>query len=92
MSEARTEKEAIYDEKISPLMAEILTLCKEHNINMAMTFSLGLDPEEGENLYCTSVLPCDKSDEEGYERVNECRAVMHPEPQFMAITITTSPK
>jgi hypothetical protein len=87
--EARTPKEAIYDEKISPLMAQILSLCKEHKINMAATFSLDYDPEADETLFCTSVLPCDESDEKGYERVNECRATMYPQPQFAAFTITT---
>ena len=87
--EARTPKEAIYDAEISPLMAQIIKLCKEHKINMAATFSLGMDPEAGETLFCTSILPADKEDEDGYERVNECRATMHPQPQFAAFTITT---
>ena len=87
--EARTPKEAIYDEKISPLMVEILKLCKEHKINMAVTFSLGIDPEEGETLFCSSILPADEEDADGWKRVNECRAVMYPEPQFAAFTIIT---
>jgi len=87
--EPRTPKEAIYDEHISPLMAQIIALCKEHKINMAATFSLGLDPEEGENLFCTSILPADEEDEEGHKRVNECRATMYPQPEFSAFTITT---
>ena len=87
--EPRTDKERIYDEKISPLMTQIITLCKEHKINMAATFSLGMDPEEGETLFCSSILPADKYDEDGYKRVNECRAVMSPEPHFAAFTIIT---
>ena len=31
-------KEAIYDEKIAPLVNEILALCKEHEIPMFATF------------------------------------------------------
>lgn len=87
--EPRTPKEAIYDEKISPLMAQIISFCKEHDINMAATFSLGMDPEADENLYCTSILPCDESDEKGYERVNECRRLMYEQPQFAAFTVIT---
>jgi hypothetical protein len=87
--EARTPKEAIYDAEISPLMAQIIALCKEHKINMAATFSLGIDPEEGENLFCSTVLPADESDEDGYERIQECRATMYPRPHFSTVTITT---
>jgi len=88
--EPRTEKEAVYDEQISPLMAQIIALCKEHKINMAATFSLGFDPEDGETLFCTTIQPADKEDEDGYKRVNECRATMYPQPQFAAFAITTT--
>lgn len=87
MTEARTEKEAIYDEHISPLMAQIIALCKEHKINFAGQFSLGIDPNEDETLWCATVLPMDQSDEEGFQRVKELRRVMYPRALVLALTI-----
>jgi hypothetical protein len=82
-------KEPIYDEKISPLMAQVIAICHEHKINMAATFSLDPEAEEGP-LFCSTVLPVDKDDEVGFQRVNELRRVMYPKPSFMAFTITHS--
>jgi len=88
MTEARTDKEAIYDEQISPLMAQIIKICQANNINMATTFSLDYDEEADETLFCTTVLPLDESDEVGMKRIVECRKAMYPpSPHFTAITI-----
>lgn len=84
-------KEEFYDEKISPLMAQIIDLVKEANINMAATFAL--DPnEDGEVLFCSTVLPLDEADEDGMKRIRECSAVMYPKPTFMAFTIHSGGK
>ena len=91
-------KEAAYDEHISPLIGQVIGLCKEHGINAAMTFALDhrgeeSDTEEGvdEPLYCTTVLPVDESDAKGYARVVACRKVMiPPSPPFIAMTIRTA--
>lgn len=48
-------KEEIYDEKISPLMKEIIGLCKAHGI--AMIASFALPTEEDTGLCCTTCLP-----------------------------------
>lgn len=80
-------KEAFYDKRISPLMKRVIALCKKANINMAATFAL--DPkEDGDLLFCTTCLPLDKGDQEGYEKVEEIGRLMSPSrPSFMAITI-----
>lgn len=83
-------KEAAYDELISPLIAQVIALCKEHKINAAATFLLDHD-EDGEPMCCTTVLPVDKTDEPGIERIEACRRVMRPQPQFAAFTIRTGP-
>lgn len=44
-------KEKIYDEKILPLMSQIIAICKEHQIAMHATFSFG------DKNYCTTHLP-----------------------------------
>ena len=70
-------KEYAYDALIAPLMNEIISVCKAHNINMAATFVLDPNPDEDDRpLCCTTVLPVDKEDEAGYRRVMECRRVM----------------
>ncbi|AMU07318.1 hypothetical protein A2T82_13915 [Burkholderia cenocepacia] len=47
-------KEHVYDELISPLMAQILSVCKDHKIAMLASFSI--PTEEDPELACTSAL------------------------------------
>lgn len=47
-------KEQAYDEKISPLMAQIIAICKEHQIPLLATFNLQNDDEDVMN--CTTAL------------------------------------
>ncbi len=62
--------EPIYDEKIAPLMAQIIAICKERNIPFLATFQLtdqAYEQEEdngGNPLYCTSVLQPEGCDEQ----------------------------
>lgn len=47
--------EAVYDEKIAPLMAEIIAICTEHNMPMLASFAFrGYD--DGSNDLCTTAL------------------------------------
>lgn len=55
-------KEQIYDSEISPLMKQIIGLCKEHGIAMVASFDIGHDGEgpNGEDcsrLTCNTLLP-----------------------------------
>ncbi|MCY1367298.1 hypothetical protein D9M69_542270 [compost metagenome] len=49
-------KEAIYDEQISPLMQKILEICKEHKLAMVASFHCDTGEEDGHDLICTSAL------------------------------------
>lgn len=82
-------KEPFYDERISPLMTQIIELCKEARINMAAQFSLGHDEEADSTLFCTTVLRnVDPDDEKGVERMTKLRREMYPpHPSFAAFTI-----
>lgn len=51
-------KEQIYDSQISPMMAEIIKICKANNIPMLASFYLPND--EDPDLYCTSFLSRDE--------------------------------
>lgn len=84
-------KEAAYDEHISPLMTKIIALCKEHKINMAAQFVLDRNDED-EPLYCTTVLLADPNDDKGHARIMQCRRVMYPSSGLAAITITGGSK
>lgn len=51
-------KEQVYDEKIVPLMAQIIDICHEHNIGMVADFEIPND--EDQDLWCcTSGTPGD---------------------------------
>lgn len=50
-------KEEIYDEKIAPLMQQVLEICMANNIAMISDFEIPSD--EDPNLCCTSHLPGD---------------------------------
>lgn len=49
------DKESVYDERISPLVQQIIEICKEENIPFIMDFALR-DGEGDENLYCLSAI------------------------------------
>ena len=47
--------ENIYDAEIAPLMAKIISICKEHKLPMFATFLYASDGENDD--YCTTNLP-----------------------------------
>ena len=59
-------KEQVYDEKISPLMAQIIKECHEHKISMVCTFSIPND--EDPDLECTTALVGDEFGSPDYHR------------------------
>ncbi len=87
-------KEAVYDNQIAPLMAQIIALCKEHKINMIADFCLGPEADAdadgfGQDVFCTTSLPVDASDEAGVKRVNDVYRVLRPRSVFAAFTVIT---
>ena len=65
-------KEEIYDEKISPLMGQIIAICQQHGIAMLASYSIPNGEDEG--LCCTTHL----ADETGevYERFARANAII----------------
>lgn len=85
-------KEQAYDEKIFPLMAEIIKICQENKINMAAHFVLDDHPaEDGGLLSCTTAITPDLDDDDGYNKIKKLVSIMKP-PTFTAFTITTKPR
>ncbi|WP_454846114.1 hypothetical protein [Pseudomonas farris] len=77
-------KENVYDKQISPLVHQIIEICKEHNI--ALLLSAQLQDEDDETLYCTTILPGtdDVSDEKFVQALN----IIRPPRRAMHITTT----
>ncbi|WP_400194659.1 hypothetical protein [Lysinibacillus telephonicus] len=54
------DKESVYDERISPLMAQIIEICKEEGIPFASQFYLKQEREDADSaneaMWCTTVL------------------------------------
>jgi hypothetical protein len=78
----KLSKEEAYDTIINPLMAQIITACKEHKVNAAAWFSL--DDELG---YRTVLIP-DEADQYGLETVKKLQKIMVGPPTFVASIIT----
>lgn len=48
-------QEDIYDEKLSPLVKQIIEICKEHNMSCLLSFACPGD-EAGEDVMCTTAI------------------------------------
>ncbi len=83
------DSEAIYDEQISLLMAQILEICKRERIPMLATFQYQHASREGdgEAAFCTSRVPF--AGEAACLAAATCELMRRP--SFMAMTITTKP-
>lgn len=85
-----TNREAIYDEHISPLMTKIIALCKAHDIPMLASFDLddNRDDPERRGLACTTmILPKNAA-----ERFHAAAREIENKPMFAAFTIITEPR
>lgn len=55
-------KEQVYDDQISPLMRQIISICQEHGIAMMASFDIahdgtGPNGEDCSSLACSTLLP-----------------------------------
>lgn len=55
-------KEEIYDSQVSPLMTQIIAICKEHKIAMLADFALTSEESDDGPLKCTTVLLGDETE------------------------------
>ena len=75
-------KEEIYDEQISPLMGQIIAICREHKIANICSFSLDYDEE----LVCTTAML--KEEFEPPESFLEALKTIRP-PEREPLMVTT---
>ena len=79
-------REDIYDNEVSPLMKQVLEICKRAEIPLVASFRIDDGTEGDEPLFCTSILPDDTSEHmQALARLAE-----PPRAHFAAFTITTS--
>ena len=76
-------KEELYDEQISPLMAQIIAVCNEYQIAHVCSFSL--EPQGG--LCCTTANTSDEF--EPPEEFRECVRVLRGNGHLSPLMVTT---
>lgn len=78
-------KEDIYDNKISPLMAQVIEICQTHGIAMIANFACPNDQDE--SLQALSMVP----DESGKHPANHKEALLCIRPSLRSpLMLTTS--
>lgn len=81
-------KEQVYDEQVNPLMAEVISICKEHEIAFLASFALGFDPDGDDpdnQILCTSTgLDKQREPPEVFLKMVD---MIYKRPMWAAITI-----
>jgi len=84
------DKEKVYDDKISPLMSQIIKICKEEKLNMVASFQLRSEYETDneENFLCTTLLPM--NEEHNPYQYRDFGKSIYSKPTVFAMTITSA--
>ena len=80
------DKEAVYDEKVSPLVSQIIEICKQEKIPFIMSFALREESEEVGDLYCTTAI----YGQPGMMKTStfpKAMKVIKSEPEFLGVMI-----
>lgn len=77
--------ESVYDAEISPLMAQIIAVCKKHGMPMLATFCYARQENDGED-YCTTIIPRGDDQTDAIQRAYK---EIKLGPKLTAFTITT---
>jgi hypothetical protein len=84
------DKEAVYDEKIAPLMKEIIKVCKEEGIPMLADFYLAspdMTPEEHDDMHCITYIPTEDNTPEHFPDIKSRLYNRGEKPWAMAVTV-----
>lgn len=79
-----TDAEAVYDERIAPLMTEIIGICREHKIPVLATFQWCDDTHEDGAGFCTTFIPFAGM----ASKLTECKDHLMAKPMTLAFRIT----
>ena len=79
--------EKLYDEKISPLISQVIEICKDNNVPMFFSACYKNDPNnpDGEMFCTTAILPENRKPQVLWEFYNYI--IGHRSPSAMNITI-----
>lgn len=83
-------KEQVYDDQISPLMTQIIAICRENKIAAFMTFDI--PTEEHPDLKCTTALASDGEKCTGYIQHVNAAAQNYNRPPVFAFTVSQPKK
>ena len=70
----RGPKEVVYDEKIAPLMAQIIAIANESKINLGAAFYL--DIRDDQPIVCRTVIAPDADDKVALQQLREFRLLL----------------
>lgn len=77
--------EAVYDERISPLVGQIIEICQEYHIPLVATFELGVNDENGETLNCSTVIELEHAIEPKMKVLSD--TIYPPEKPLSMVTV-----
>lgn len=80
-----SNREDVYDNQISPLMTEIIRICKEHDIPMVASFQYDDRESDGAALCTTVILNQDPKPCEGL--LNASRALLARKSSMTMLTV-----
>ena len=80
------EKETIYDERISPLMAQVIAICKDAGIACFATFDISTEDDPG--FFCTTCLP--DGDGKFPDAIKDCEHRLYRPNPMAVFTVTKS--
>lgn len=87
------DKEKVYDDKISPLMTQIIKICKEEKIHMIGSFYLKEETEEENAMLCTTYIQHEKDGNNQLDTLKKCQKVIYEGydivSSFLAMTISS---
>ena len=87
--EMNPDGEAVYDEKISPVVKKLIALCKKHKLPLLVAVQLTPDSaEEGrKGGFCTTRIPFD---DESVKLKEACKVVYRGQTHVREATITVT--
>jgi hypothetical protein len=84
--------EAVYDEKIAPLMTQIIAICQENKLPVFATFLYGQSVgDEGQRDLCTTIQQFPGRNPEMLDRLDDLVRFGLPEDRAVAFMITSKP-
>ena len=86
---ASYDLEQVYDEQISPLMKQIIEICKEHDLPVVASFAYAYNADEGDKKLCTTNINMGST--RYPDEFHKICTILKGGADFAAFTITSGP-